>query len=123
MLVDGDGHELLEGEPDDEDGRGQEHEVGDRDGVVGEPVLTYRTDDAEEDGDRHGDDRGDDDHAQRDEQVRHHLGGHVLAVDSGPEVAVQGPAQPDPVALHQGIVEMEQLLPGDDGRVGYVRIG
>ena len=41
MLIDGDGHELLEGEAEHEDRRGQEHEVRHGDRVVGQLVLLY----------------------------------------------------------------------------------
>ena len=38
----------------------------------------------------------------------------VLPVDGRAEVAVDGVGEPDPVALPQGVVEVEQVLPGHD---------
>ena len=123
VLVDGDGHELLEGEAEHEDRRGQQHEVRHCDHVVGQLVLPDGRPHAETDRDDDGENGGDDHHAQRDEEVRPELRGDGLPLGGVAEVAVEGVGEPDPVALPQRVVQVEQVLAGDDRRMRGVRVG
>ncbi len=122
MLVDRDGHELLESEAQHEDRCRQQHEIGHGDGMVGSFALSHCSHDAHEDGDEDCDDGGDDHHAQGDEEVGRHLRCDVLAAEGGAQVPVEGTREPEPVALPERVVEVEQVLPGHDGGVRDVRV-
>ncbi len=70
-----------------------------------------------------GDDGGDDHHAQRHEEMRPELRGDGLTLGRVAEVALNRVGEPDPVALPQRVVQVEQVLAGDDRRVRGVRVG